>query len=75
VLDFEEIKHETRAADVGKSAVLLGTRYRDWGPTPKDVRAAYVDAYNDHAHEPLTTSERREVDEAIANHLNAFGWT
>lgn len=74
VLDFEEIKHETRAADVGKSAVLLGTQYRDWGPTSEDVRLAYVDAYNEHAHEPLTTAERREVDEVVANHLSAFGW-
>jgi homoserine kinase type II len=74
VLDFEEIKHETRAADIGKSAVLLATQYRDWGPTSEDVRDAYVDAYNDHAHQPLTTAERREVDEAVANHLDAFGW-
>lgn len=75
VLDFEEITQETRAADIGKSAVLLGTQYRDWGPTSNDVRAAYVDAYSDHAREPLTKSERREVDEAVARHLDAFGWT
>ena len=74
VLDFEEIKHDTRAADLGKSAVLLATQYRDWSPTSKDVRAAYVDAYNDHARTPLSTSERRELDESVAKHLNAFGW-
>lgn len=74
VLDFEEIKHDTRAADIGKSAVLLATRYRDWGPTSNDVRDTYVEAYNDHANEPLTTAERREVDEAVDRHLNAFGW-
>lgn len=75
VLDFEEITHDTRAADIGKSAVLLGTQYRDWAPTNEKLRAAYVDAYNDHAREPLTTAERREVDEVIAKHLKAFGWT
>lgn len=74
VLDFEEMKHDTRAADVGKSAVLLGTKYRDWGPTSEDVRDAYVDAYNDHAHAPLTATERREVHDTVAEHLNAFGW-
>ncbi len=74
VLDFEEIKHGSRAADIGKSAVLLATQYRDWGPTSENVRAAYVDAYNDHAHEPLTTPQRREVDEAVASHLKTFGW-
>jgi homoserine kinase type II len=33
VLDFEEITYDTRVADIAKSAVLLATRYRDWGPT------------------------------------------
>ena len=74
VLDFEEINHDSRAADIGKSAVLLATRYRDWGPTSTDVRDTYVEAYNDHADEPLTTAERREVDEAVDRHLSAFGW-
>lgn len=75
VLDFEEVKHDTRGSDLGKSAVLLGTQYRDWGPTSEDVRAAYLDAYDDHAHDPLTSEERREVDKAICTHLTAFGWT
>ncbi len=75
VLDFEEITHDTRAADIAKSAVLLATRYRDWGPTSESVRAAYMAAYDDEANDPLTTSERREIDRRVATHLKAFGWT
>ena len=74
VLDFEEITHDTRVADIAKSAVLLATRYRDWGPTSESVRTAYLDAYSDQAHDPLTTSERHEIDQRIATHLKTFGW-
>jgi homoserine kinase type II len=75
VLDFEEITYDTRVADIAKSAVLLATRYRDWGPTNEGVRTAYLRAYNGHAHDPLTTSERRELDARMAAHLKYFGWT
>lgn len=75
VLDFEEITHGTRAADIAKSAVLLSTRYRDWGPTSESVRTAYVAAYDYEAHDSLTTSERGEIDRRVATHLKAFGWT
>jgi homoserine kinase type II len=75
VLDFEEIRYETRAADIAKAAVLLATRYRDWGPTSESVRAAFLSAYGDHARDPLTTSERHEIDERMARHLTTFGWT
>jgi homoserine kinase type II len=74
VLDFESITCDTRVADVAKSAVLLATRYRDWGPTSESVRTAYVDAYDRHARDPLTTSERHELDARIAAHLKTFGW-
>jgi len=75
VLDFEEITQDTRAADIAKSAVLLATRYRDWGPTRATVRAAYLAAYNDEALAPLTISERLEIDQRTATHLKTFGWT
>ena len=75
VLDFEEITYDTRVADIAKSAVLLATRYRGWGPTSEGVRAAYVDAYDRQARDPLTTSERRELDARIAAHLKYFGWS
>jgi homoserine kinase type II len=75
VLDFEEISHDTRVADIAKSAVLLATRYRDWGPTSESVRTAYLRAYDGQAHDPLTTSERRELDARMAAHLKYFGWS
>lgn len=75
VLDFEEITYDTRVADIAKSAVLLATRYRDWGPTDEGVRTAYLRAYDEHAHDPLTTSERRELDARMAAHLKYFGWS
>jgi homoserine kinase type II len=74
VLDFEEIEQDTRTADLGKAAVLLATQHRDWGPTSALVRAAFVDAYDPHAQEPLTAAERRALDDAVAKHLHAFGW-
>ena len=75
VLDFEEITYDARVADIAKSAVLLATRYRDWGPTSESVRAAYLRAYDDHARDRLTTSERQEIDERVADLLKSFGWT
>jgi homoserine kinase type II len=74
VLDFEEITCDTRVADIAKSAVLLATRYRDWGPTSESVRTAFLNAYDRHARDPLTTSERHELDARIAAHLKTFGW-
>ena len=74
VLDFEEITYDTRVADIAKSAVLLATRYRDWGPTSESVRTAYIDAYDRHARDPLTTSERQELDARMGAHLKTFGW-
>lgn len=75
VLDFEEIRYDTRAADLAKAAVLLATRYRDWGPTSESVRAAFVNAYDDHAADPLTTAERKELGTRMATLLRTFGWT
>ena len=75
VLDFEEITYDTRVADIAKSAVLLATRYRDWGPTDEGVRTAYLRAYDEHAHHLLTTSERHELDARTAAHLKYFGWS
>jgi homoserine kinase type II len=74
VLDFEEVTYATRAADIAKSAVLLATRYRDWGPTDASVRSAYLSAYDRHAHDSLTSSERRDIDARTAMLLKAFGW-
>ncbi|MBK5222025.1 MAG: phosphotransferase [Acidimicrobiia bacterium] len=75
VLDLEELTYDTRVADLAKSAVLLGTRYRDWRPTSEGVRRTYVAACNDHARDPLTTAEQGELDGRIAAVLKTKGWT
>lgn len=75
VLDFEEVTYDTRVADLAKSAVLLATRYRAWGPTTGAVRSSYVEAYERHSADPLTTSERQDLGRLMAGHLEAFGWT
>jgi homoserine kinase type II len=74
VLGFEEITYDTRVADIAKSAVLLATRYREWGPTDESVRSAYLSAYDRHAHDPLSLSERHDFDARTAVHLKTFGW-
>lgn len=74
VLDLEEITYATRVADIAKSAVLLGTRYHDWGPTTEDMRIAYVNAYNERAENPLTNAERRELKDRVATLLSSMGW-
>ena len=41
VIDFEEARIDHRTVEVARSAVMLGTRFRDWGPVsargPRDV--------------------------------------
>lgn len=73
VLDFEELTHDTRAADLAKATVYLGTRYRDWGPMRPDVRQAFVAAYDEVA--PLTDAERVDVDRRVAAGLRERGWS
>ena len=73
VLDFEEITYDTRVADVAKSTVYLGTRYRDWGPMTRDEREAFVASYT--ACAPLAAAERRELDRRIAAGLDERGWS
>jgi homoserine kinase type II len=73
VLDFEEATYGTRAADLAKATVLLGTRYRNWGPTSQLVREAFVAAYHDQA--PLTSAEQSELPRRITTVLNELGWT
>ena len=72
VLDFEEVTYRTRVADLAKAPVLLGTRYRDWGPTPELVREAFVAAYGDRAR--LTGAEQNELQHGISAVLGHFGW-
>ncbi len=45
VLDFEEAGFGHRIEELARSAVLLGTRFHDWGPVTPAVRATYLDGY------------------------------
>ncbi|WP_346134461.1 phosphotransferase [Lentzea roselyniae] len=45
ILDFEEIALDHRVVELARSAVLLGTRFRDWGPVPAEVHAAFLAGY------------------------------
>jgi homoserine kinase type II len=72
VLDFEDVTYRTRVADLAKAAVLLGTRYHDWGPTSEVVRDAFVAAYGDQA--ALSGTEQNELRRVITAVLTHFGW-
>jgi homoserine kinase type II len=60
IIDFEETRHELRLVEVARAAVLLGTRYRDWGPVPAEVRAQFVTGYG--SERPLTPAEAGWLD-------------
>lgn len=56
-LDFEELRIEAPVVELARSAVLLGTRFHDWGPVPADtwqtLRAGYESV------RPLSDAEAR----------------
>jgi homoserine kinase type II len=72
VLDLEEIKYDSRVADLAKAAVLLGCRYRDWAPTTTEVRAIFLDAYSSQL--PVTRGQRSELEARITAALSEKGW-
>ncbi len=45
VLDFEEARIDHRVVELARAAVLLGTRFRGWGPVSGEVRARFLDGY------------------------------
>lgn len=45
VIDFEEARFDHRIVELARSAVMLGTRFRDWGPVSPEVRATFLDGY------------------------------
>ncbi|SDK82349.1 homoserine kinase type II [Nocardioides sp. YR527] len=72
VLDLEETTYRRRVDDVAQAAVLLGTRYHDWRPTPADVREAFVEAYVSVV--PLGPDEADALEESIETHLRSILW-
>jgi homoserine kinase type II len=45
VLDFEEVRHDCCIDEVARSAVMLGTRFREWGPVSAEVRETFLAGY------------------------------
>ncbi len=45
VIDFEEAGIDHRVVELARSAVLLGTRFRSWGPVSAEVRARFLFGY------------------------------
>lgn len=45
VIDFESARLDHCADELARSAVLLGTRFRDWGPVSPEVRATFLAGY------------------------------
>ncbi|WP_086669303.1 phosphotransferase [Lentzea kentuckyensis] len=45
VIDFEEVRFDHRVVELARSAVLLGTRFHDWGPVPAEVHAEFLAGY------------------------------
>lgn len=55
MLDLEELRTDHRVVELARAAVMLGTRYRDWGPTPEAARQTFLDGYTSVS--PLTPTE------------------
>ena len=45
ILDFEEAGIDHPVDDLAKAVVLLGTRFRQWGPVPPETQATFVAGY------------------------------
>jgi homoserine kinase type II len=60
IIDFEEAQHDHPLVELARAAVLLGTRYHNWGPTPAEVRAEFLNGYR--SERPLTPAEADWLD-------------
>ncbi|MCF0093835.1 phosphotransferase [Micromonospora sp. MH99] len=60
ILDFEEARHDHRIVELARAAVLLGTRYHNWGPVSAEVRAEFLTSYQ--SERPLTPVEAGWLD-------------
>jgi homoserine kinase type II len=72
VLDFDDATYRSRAEELGRSAVLLGTRYHDWQPLPPAAREEFVTAYGEAY--PLRDTEWDEYTQIVAGVSEHFGW-
>jgi homoserine kinase type II len=60
VIDFEEARVDHCIDEIARSAVMLGTRFRDWGPVSAEVRATFLSGYQ--SVRRLTPAEERWWD-------------
>jgi homoserine kinase type II len=80
ILDFEEARHDHPLLELARAAILLGTRYHDWGPVPAAVHAEFVTGYE--SERPLTPAEADWVDilllwqglEMVPSGADPTGW-
>ena len=63
VIDFDEARHEHRLVELARAAVLLGTRYHNWGPVPAEVHAQFLTGYG--SERPLTPAEAGWLDTVL----------
>lgn len=55
IIDFEEVRSDHPVMELARSAVLLGTLFRDWGPVPDTVRTQFRAGYE--SERPLSPAE------------------
>ncbi|KQS08109.1 aminoglycoside phosphotransferase [Curtobacterium sp. Leaf183] len=55
LIDFEDLRLDHRVVELARGAVLLGTRFHDWGPVDAEVRAAFRQAVESVS--PLSSAE------------------
>lgn len=72
VLDLEESTYRRRVDDLAQAAVLLGTRYHHWRPTPPAVRGEFVAAYESVL--PLAEDDVGALEDSIEAHLGRISW-
>jgi homoserine kinase type II len=60
ILDIEDARHDHRLVELAHSAVVLGTRYHNWGPVPAEVHTAFFAGYESVS--PLTPAEAAWLD-------------
>lgn len=66
VLDFEEARFDHRIVELARSAVLLGTRFHDWGPVSAEVCSTLRAGYE--SEQPLTPDESMWWDALVLWH-------
>lgn len=57
VLDLEEARWDLPITELARQAVLIGTRYHDWGPVPRHTHECLREGYE--SVRPLTGAEQR----------------